>query len=750
MVAHPVAGFGLVLIAFLWIATWHQIKSELEANERNLAQDLANLALVVEQNAAKVIDEGDRTLHFLRDSYERNGFVFDWQYFEREEGRLSAQIAFIAALDDKGEVIYSSGFGTARRPFNLGDRDYFRVHMNARTDKLFTSQTVRSKKDGAWLFFMSRRFNKADGSFGGALVVCVDPARLAQSYRGLKLGEGSGVAIVGVDGLVRAGSGVFADDVGLGFKEGVRTGGTDNFDAGTGLVRETFKGQQRTIVYRPIGEHPLLAMVMSSGNQYVAGWERSRRNYLGNAVALSMLVVFAVYASLRKHRRQEREIRRLILHDNLTEIANRAGFTETLERCYARLEAGDTFGLHLVDLDGFKGVNDTHGHPVGDKLLQSVAERLRAALGEADLLARLGGDEFAVIQHDPRSLQDVREFADRMCRLMAEKFEIAGLTLQIGASIGVALGERDPLGASEIVRRADTALYNAKATGRGGYCVYSREFDVAARAERIMEAELRAAVGAGQLVLHYQPIVDISTGRPTGYEALLRWHHPERGMVSPADFVPLAEKTGSIVEIGRWVVEQACRDIVSLPECVRVSVNVSPVQLKTGTLVSIVEGALCASQLEPGRLMIEITETAMLENSESNLRQLQALKALGVRLAVDDFGAGYSSINYLQTFPIDCIKIDRSFVRDLGSCPKADVFVKAINQLARDLCMSTIAEGVETTAQRDALIALGSTEAQGFLFGRGMPILNVVASHMADADARRVAAAPALKHAAEA
>lgn len=729
-IAHPIAGFGLALLLVVWGATWHQINSENETIERNIAQDLNNLALVVEQSAAKVLDEGDRTLRFLRSSYERNGFQFDWSTFHQEDSRLSVQFAFISVLDATGTFLYSSGYGTEIRPFKVSDREYFLAQREAKEDKLHISKTLRSRRDGSWQFYLSRRFQNADGSFGGVLVAGIDPGQLVKGYHALRLGRGSGVAIVGADGLVRAGTGAFAEDVARGFKEGQRYGGEDNAEAGTGLIRERFKGERRTIVYRPIGEHPLLTMVMASGNQYAADWERNRRLYISYATALSLLVLLAVFASIGKHRRQEREIKRLVYFDSLTQVANRAGFAAALDQAYASLDSGQPFALHIVDLDGFKGVNDCHGHPVGDKLLQAVADRLRQSVRPRDQIARLGGDEFAIIQRQLAGDDDAAQLARRICRVLSREFEVDGDRLQIGASIGIAHACSGPLGAAEVVRRADIALYSAKGRGRGSYRIYSEDLDATLRAEKEMESRLDEALPSGQLELHYQPIVALQTAHITGYEALLRWRHPELGLVRPGDFVPLAEKSGKIVPIGNWVLQQACRDLATLPEDVKISVNASAVQLKSGTFVMAVESALRASGLTPSRLVIEITETAMLESSEANIAQLDALRKLGVKIAVDDFGAGYSSINYLQRFPIDCIKIDQSFVRGLGVCRKAEACVRAINLLAQGLGVSTIAEGVETEAQREALIRLGGTVGQGFAFGRPAPILSVMAEWM--------------------
>lgn len=421
-------------------------------------------------------------------------------------------------------------------------------------------------------------------------------------------------------------------------------------------------------------------------------------------------------------RRNEAQIVHLARHDPLTDLANRVLFREELDQALKELGAKHhTFALHLIDLDHFKFVNDTFGHPVGDQLLKDVAKRLQETVRRNDIIARLGGDEFAVLQVGISRDEQAGILADRLCRIIDEPFNIDGVDVHIGASIGVAIAPTDGKSTQDLLKAADLALYAAKGDGRGIYRYFKSEMNASLQARRRLDNDLRAAVAEQQFVLHYQPIRQVAQGQVTGYEALIRWRHPERGLVPPIEFIPAAEESGLIVAIGAWALHTACTEIARLPGTLRIAVNLSPVQFRSPDLVSTVQQALNSSGLAPHRLELEITETALLDKNESTLRQLKALHELGVRIALDDFGSGYSSLSYLMSYPIDCIKIDRSFVASLGAGKQSTSIIRAITDLADNLGMTTTAEGVETVDQLNRLRSLGCYEAQGYYFSRPLP-----------------------------
>ncbi|BCB19422.1 EAL domain-containing protein [Bosea sp. ANAM02] len=424
---------------------------------------------------------------------------------------------------------------------------------------------------------------------------------------------------------------------------------------------------------------------------------------------------------------QESRIRFLAHHDDLTSLQNRFAFRGQIAKSLLR-KGGEpaTVALLFLDLDHFKDVNDTLGHPVGDLLLLSVAERLATCVRDTECVARLGGDEFAVLslgQDQPRQAQAL---GARIIKVLSQPYLIQDRTISISASVGIAIAEGPDFDADLLLKQADLALYEAKAQGRGVCCVFTAAMDEQLRARLALEMDLRKAIEDQQFELSYQPIFDLRTGTLRGFEALLRWHHPERGLVGPADFVPLAEETRLIVEIGEWVIRQACANAVQLPGDLRIAVNLSPVQLIFGDAVATVRGILAETGLDPARLELEITETALLANDNRNLATLRGLKALGVRIVLDDFGTGYSSLSHLRLFPLDKVKIDRSFVRDMTAHSDSAAIVAAVAALATELGMATTAEGIETQDQLDAVDRAGCTEAQGYLLGKPQPILQAV------------------------
>lgn len=436
----------------------------------------------------------------------------------------------------------------------------------------------------------------------------------------------------------------------------------------------------------------------------------------------------ATFEDITERRRNEARISHMARHDALTDLPNRTALREIGNERIGLVGLSQGRPRHLailcLDLDRFKPVNDSFGHAVGDMLLRAVAERLRNLLSSEDLVARFGGDEFTVL-HGVESTADATAFAHRLIASVSEPYEIDGYVIEIGISVGITIAESGSGDIDRHLKNADMALYEAKAAGRGTHCLFEPQMDETARERTTLERQLREALSDGGLVLHYQPVIDLMgaspLGRIKGLEALVRWCHSERGLISPEIFIPLAEETGLIVPLGAWVLNQACRDAAAWPDSVSVAVNVSALQLRHRGFAQTVMMALSASGLDATRLELEITESVLLDDTEANLETLHTLRQLGIRISMDDFGTGYSSISYLRRFPFDKIKIDRSFVRDAGTNADAAAIIRAIVRLGASLGITTLVEGIETETQLAAIRAEGAQEMQGFLFSPPRP-----------------------------
>jgi diguanylate cyclase (GGDEF)-like protein len=433
----------------------------------------------------------------------------------------------------------------------------------------------------------------------------------------------------------------------------------------------------------------------------------------------------ATIEDITERTRADEKIAHLAHYDALTDLPNRVHFRERLEQAMKAVRRGEQLAVLYIDIDEFKSVNDALGHPVGDELLMGVADRLRGCLKESDVAARLGGDEFAVIQTAIKSQSETTELVDKIHSAIRRPFECTGHLITTDASIGIALASGDGLDLDQLLRNADLALYGAKGDGRRTYRFFEAGMDARARERRSLELELRQAISDGSLEAWYQPVLNLENNKVSSCEALLRWRHPERGMISPAEFIPIAEETGLINQLGHWVLNTACAEAVNWPDEVRVAVNVSPIQFRSQTLALNVAAALAASGLSAGRLELEITEAVLIRDDEAALEVLHQLRKLGVRIALDDFGTGYSSLSYLQRFPFDKIKIDRSFIRDLAGAGASSSIVQAVVNIAAASDMTTTAEGVETEQQRNLLYILGCTEMQGFLFSPAIPAVEI-------------------------
>ena len=435
----------------------------------------------------------------------------------------------------------------------------------------------------------------------------------------------------------------------------------------------------------------------------------------------------STFEDVTERREVETRIAYMARHDALTGLPNRVLLREHMEQVLARSCRDGNAAVLCLDLDGFKAVNDTLGHPAGDELLRLVGRRLTEVTRDTDLVARLGGDEFAIIQSDVQQPEEAAALAQRLVEVLRLPFDLGGQLATIGTSVGIALAGQAGTTIDELLRSADIALYRAKATGRGCWMLFKPDMDAELQRRHRLEADLRCALAESQLEVFYQPLVEARTETLVGFEALLRWRHPERGMVSPAEFIPLAEETGLIRPIGAWVLARACADAASWPNSLKVAVNLSPIQFTGAGLVGEVEQALRGAGLAPHRLELEITESVLLQENDAILRMLHRLRDLGVRISMDDFGTGYSSLSYLRRFPFDKIKVDQSFVRNLERDKGTVAIVRAVVSLGRALGMSVLAEGVETKEQLKLLRDEGCDELQGYLFSKPQPIQHVPA-----------------------
>jgi diguanylate cyclase (GGDEF)-like protein len=434
----------------------------------------------------------------------------------------------------------------------------------------------------------------------------------------------------------------------------------------------------------------------------------------------------SIHEDITERKKAEEEISYMAHHDVLTGLANRARFVERLKEQIASIKPGTKLAVLFLDLDHFKHVNDTLGHLIGDDLLKVVADRLRRCVRDMDMIARLGGDEFAVLCGDVEDLAFISSLADRICAAIKDPYDLSGFQAVVDVSIGIACTSDDTIGSTELMKQADVALYRAKADGRSAYRFFEPKMLARLEAQRILEGDLARGVARGQFELFYQPVINIEENRIVGLEALVRWRHPERGLVSPADFIPVAEETGLIVPLGEWVIRQACSDAAGWPSHIKIAVNLSPAQFRSRALIQVILSALRASGVAPSRLELEITEEILLGHNRETLSVLEQLRKLGIKIVMDDFGIGYSSLNYLRLFPFDKIKIDRSFVNDLSKGNALSLaIVQAVTRLARVLDVPSTAEGIETEEQLEFVRAAGCTEFQGYFFSKPRPAAEI-------------------------
>jgi diguanylate cyclase (GGDEF)-like protein len=489
-------------------------------------------------------------------------------------------------------------------------------------------------------------------------------------------------------------------------------------------VNERFSTHKAFEAYDPQGKWTMSRSFDVAGFYRSAEFKATQSFFYWSTIS-AILGTLLTMAGTTGFYRRSKMMRHRATHDALTGLPNRVLMEEQLKKAVADVGRGKQHAVFYLDLDKFKLVNDTLGHHIGDAVLKKAASRLLACIRQSDTLARIGGDEFVLLVNGVQNVETVMSLAARIIEKISQPMTIEGHNIQIGTSIGIQMVEKPDEKPSEILRHADLALFRAKANERGSYRFYEPAMDAAREERSALEADMRLALQNNEFIINYQPIVNAKSSQMSGCEALLRWKHPTRGLVAPNDFIPLAEETGMILAIGEWVLKKACKDAMLLPRDMRIAVNLSPVQFKNTSLALHVVTALNESGLAPGRLELEITESVLLTNDDVVLKTLSQLRDLGVRVALDDFGVGYSSLSYLKSFQFDKIKIDRSFMSDVEQS-KESAILKAITDLSSSLGMTTVAEGVETESQLRKVREQGCTEVQGFYFSRPMPIESLV------------------------
>lgn len=730
----PLLSLGVALVATICGAAWLQINSERHAMVQSLQQETGNLALIFEQNTERTASEIDRIIRYLRATYERQGFRADWPTLVMEEFTANRRTVQIAIMDARGMMITSSKMLHPSKPVDLSDREHFRVHANAGdfVDKLFISRPVLGRASKRWSVQFTRPYKDANDKFAGVIVVSLDPEFLTRNFAALRLGSDGGLAIVGDDGIVRAGAGIFHGDFGNKMNSDLLAPPAHAPDeAGFAKLLDA-EGGPRVTAVRKLKDFPLRAVISRSDAPMFNTFSANRKKYIWGAGFLSIAIIIAVLMSIMRRRAYERQLDHMARHNSLTNLLNRREFSDRLTRFMRDGSHKRPFHVHLLDLDSFKRINDTYGHPVGDELLVVVGQRLRRHVRRGDIVARLGGDEFGLIQVGTSNIDEAAELADRLCDVLSTAYLIDGKRIEVSASIGIVSGCHEFEDEDHLMRSADLALYASKNAGGRTFHFYDERLNDEAKARREIEEGLREAIARDQFEVHYQPIYSVDNLTMNSVEALIRWRHPDRGMVSPAEFIPVAEQSGLIVRIGAWVLERACSEIAARSPTLQVAVNVSAVEFRDGDVLSSVRNAIERSGLDPHRLKMEITELTLMSRDPATMDQLEQIRDLGVRISMDDFGTGYSSLSYLQSYPIDYIKIDRSFVKGLGESSNSTAIVETVARLARAMGMKAVAEGVETEKQLNMLRQIGCPEAQGFLLGRPKPIDEIFPSHHAE------------------
>ncbi|WP_244813910.1 bifunctional diguanylate cyclase/phosphodiesterase [Caballeronia sp. Lep1P3] len=735
---------GTFVLVLLWAVIFARLSVEREATTHESMASAAILSSALEQHTIRAIHQVDQITRFVKYEYEKAPDTFDLVATVDKGVVQSDTLVQVSLIDEHGRLTANT-YDAHPKPIDLSDREHFKVHARSNDDLLYISRPVRGRVSGKWTLQITRRLNHADGSFAGVVVVSEDPAYFTSDfYNVASIGREGVIAAVSDNGsvLARSTGGTLAETPSpKAVAKGSARDGTGSARAAfsasgvypaseqaSGIYADPIDGVRRIVSYRHIDGYPLGVLVGLSEREELADYRHTRNVYLlmASFISLAMLGFFAVATGLiGKLLGREREMTHLVEYDLLTGLRNRYSTLRALRADVGQTENIGRLALLFIDLDNFKTVNDTLGHNAGDIVLQMTASRLAQTVGQSGMLSRIGGDEFVVIVKGDDVEKRAVALADDISTMFATPFDVRGSAFVLHASIGIALFSVSNESEVDLLKKADLAMYSAKDAGKNCYQFYSPQ--LSHRADHLMkwEQQLRVALTERQLFLVYQPKIDLARRCITGFEALVRWHHPQHGLIPANEFIPVAESTGLIVAVGDFVIHTACAQLAQWQRAgytaLSLAVNISAVQFWRGDLLETVARAIDATGIPPDKLELEITETVMVEYPELVQEKIVALKRLGVRIARDDFGTGYSSLSYLNRFSVDTLKVDRSFIQAIPEDRSVCVMVAAIINLARSLGLTVVVEGTEREEQIAWLAALGPVEAQGFLFSRPVP-----------------------------
>jgi diguanylate cyclase (GGDEF)-like protein len=722
---------SILVLAVIWSATFNLIRIERATAEAAAAGTALELLNTYEAQVVRALREIDQTLKFVKYAYELKGAGAALSDLKARTLLPPDLLFVVSVVNADGAVVASTRPAEAPSVAEPG------LLQALHSDTLWIDQPQRNRISGEWTLQFGRRLNAADGMFAGAALVTVDASYFVSGYDPLQLGKSGMLGLLGTDGVFRARRTGDIVTAGYAADYASEVPGADQGDPTVALSANSWDGVRRYTGAQQLYEFPLAVIVGLSEDEQLATAHRNMRSYLWRAAIGSVLLILLTTIlgrmswQLARGRLRENEaklthalrVEYLAYHDGLTTLPNRSLFNRLLTQAISQAQRNKKqLAVAFIDLDRFKQINDTLGHEAGDELLKEVASRLKGCLRDSDIVARLGGDEFVVLLTELSDEKFAATVAQKLLIAIAQPFVLLGQDFRVTASIGISTYPQDGHDEQTLTKNADIAMYQAKEDGKNEFQFYSEKLNANSLERLTLESSLRRALERREFQLYYQAKRDIASGQITGMEALLRWQHPDLGMLAPMQFIPVAEETGLILPIGRWVINTACLQNVAWQKQglarVTIAVNLTARQFFDEYLVRDIASILKSTGMEGRLLEIEIHESLLIHDTEKTLQILTELKAMGIRIAIDDFGAGYSSLTTLQRFPLDTIKIDRSFIKDITTVGEHSGLTTAIMAMGRSLSLTVVAQGVETKEQADFLREHSCDELQGFYFNK--------------------------------